>query len=37
MSLARPDKPWEEENSLGVFTQRNMLVTAMDRLGDVRS
>ncbi|KAH6627331.1 cytochrome P450 [Chaetomium tenue] len=37
MSLARPDKPWEEENSLGVFTQRNMLVTAIDRLGDVKS
>jgi hypothetical protein len=31
--LARPEKPWEQQNLLGLFMQDEMLVLATDRVG----
>jgi hypothetical protein len=30
--LARPEKPWKQENLMGLFTQRDMFVLATDRI-----
>ncbi len=32
LCLARPERPWQQKNFLGIFTQKGMLVTANDRV-----